>query len=64
MFKFAASKDAKKIDSSRALFINGQVVKGNLKPKRERRRTEVFQRLISRFEVNRIIAEAKYEDKD
>jgi hypothetical protein len=64
MFKFATSKDAKKIDSSRALFINGQVVKGNLKPKRVRRRTEVFQRLISRFEVNRIIAEAKYENKD
>ena len=51
-----------KIASSRALFINGQVVKGNLKPKRPRRKTEIFRRLQVRVEVNRLIAEQPTKD--
>jgi len=59
MIKLTTNRDRKKLDSSRALFINGQVVKGNLKPKRERRKTEIFRRLQTRVEVNRMIADEK-----
>jgi len=57
MIKLSGGRERRKIDSSRALFINGQVVKGNLKPKRPRRKTEIFRRLQVRVEVNRLIAE-------
>lgn len=55
MIKLAGINRRIKIDSSRALFINGQVVKGNLKTKRVRRKTEVFKRLQTRIEVNRLL---------
>ena len=47
----------RRMDSERALFINGQVVKGNLKPKRVRRQTEISRRLESRAEVNKLLGE-------
>ncbi len=54
-------RDTLAFNSKRMLFINGQVVKGNLKPKRTRRRTEVFQRLLNRLEVNRLVGEEDTE---
>jgi hypothetical protein len=41
--------------ASRFLFLRGEVVRGNLKIRRERRMTEVLNRLLARTEVNDIL---------
>ena len=63
-FKSPFRKSNQAFDSKRALFINGQLVKGNLKIKRTRRRTEIFQRLLSRVEVNRLISDEANENEN
>lgn len=41
--------------AKRFLFLRGEVVRGNLKVRRERRMTEVLNRLLARTEVNDLL---------
>jgi hypothetical protein len=54
----------KGLNTSRLLFLNGQIAKGNLKPRRRRTKTETFRRLADRMALIEVILEHRARESE